>query len=200
MQQIILGLIGSNPVGTAGRCCTAQSSGCATPRPSPGALGITLHFFSPSSVQRNCSSSPSTPPQRRGGWRYSPAPPLSPQALFLLPDGALAVGTGLLTLLILLMAGAFYARMFRWDSFGELLAPAVLSWSPPFSSFGAGWFLGNLRHVLLYPLIALPFLCAYLPLPRYRPSRGASSPIPGIGVLDPGFSPPAGCLVGQGWD
>jgi hypothetical protein len=175
---------------------------CNTAPFSPWSFGYYLTFLLPflCAAELFFLSFYTSPAERRVEVLAS-ATPVSPRHYSFSRWGALAVGTGLLTLLILLMAGAFYARMFRWDSFGELLAPAVFVLVPALLFFlGAGWFLGNLRHVLLYPLIALPFLCAYLPLPRWLDPVGGrfflTYPLE-LGVLDPGFSLPPDVLWGR---
>ena len=175
---------------------------CATPRPFPWSFGYYLTFLLPFLCAAELFFLSFYTSPSGGGWRYSPAATLSPQALFLLPDGGIGGRNRTFDPSHPLDGRSLHARMFRWDSFGELLAPAVLSWSPPFSSFGAGWFLGNLRHVLLYPLIALPFLCAYLPLPRWLdPVGGASSsPIPWNWGTGSRLLPSRRMSCGAGWD
>ena len=192
------------------RCCTAKPSGeCAHTGPfPPGALGITLRIPSPLPL---CSGtvlplllSPHLPSGEAGVEVLASATPCLPQALFLLPMGALAGGTGVLTLLIL----------FRWPEplprpdvpLGQLWGtprPSGFCPSAPALLFflGAGWFLETFATVLLYPPYRLAFLMCLSPAaPLARPSRGAlflTYPLE-LGVLDPRLLPPAGCRVAAG--
>lgn len=122
------------------------------------------------------------------------ASPISPRRYAIPRWGAVLTGTTLLSLLVLGMAGVFYIRFFHWANFGELLAPAAFALLPPLIFFlGAGWFLGCRFPALLYPLAALPFLLAYLPIPPGLDPIGGgfflTYPLQ-LGMLDPAFSVP----------
>ena len=116
--------------------------------------------------------------------------------------GAALTGTVLQSLAVLLLSAVFYARMFRWYSWGSLFLPAAISLIPALVfSLGSGWLLGRLRPWLLYVWMLLPFALAALPLPEalglWNGGLCTSYPLT-LGMLDPAFSLPAAAWAVQG--
>ena len=112
------------------------------------------------------------------------ATPVRPWQYALARLGAALTGTVLQSLAVLLLSAVFYARMFRWYSWGSLFLPAAISLIPALVfALGSGWLLGRLRPWLVY-LWNGRFFSQY-PL--------------SLGTLDPAFSLPGGmCLVQSG--
>ncbi len=95
------------------------------------------------------------------------AAPVRPWQYALARLGAALTGTVLQSLAVLLLSAVFYARMFRWYSWGNLFLPAAISLIPALVfALGSGWLLGRLRPWLVYLWMPLPFLLQLLPLPE----------------------------------
>ena len=74
------------------------------------------------------------------------ATPVRPWQYALARLGAALTGTVLQSLAVLLLSAVFYARMFRWYSWGSLFLPAAISLIPAqVFALGSGWLLGRLR-------------------------------------------------------
>ena len=115
------------------------------------------------------------------------ATPVRPWQYALARLGAALTGTVLQSLAVLLLSAVFYARMFRWYSWGSLFLPAAISLIP----------------ALVFALwMPLPFLLPLLPLPELLSlwnGRFFSQYPLSLGTLDPAFSLPGGmCLVQSG--
>ena len=131
------------------------------------------------------------------------ATPVRPWQYALARLGAALTGTVLQSLAVLLLSAVFYARMFRWYSWGSLFLPAAISLIPALVfALGSGWLLGRLRPWLVYLWMPLPFLLQLLPLPELLSlwnGRFFSQYPLSLGTLDPAFSLPGGmCLVQSG--
>ena len=130
------------------------------------------------------------------------ATPVRPWQYALARLGAALTGTVLQSLAVLLLSAVFYARMFRWYSWGSLFLPAAISLIPALVfALGSGWLLGRLRPWLLYVWMLLPFALAALPLPEalglWNGGLCTSYPLT-LGMLDPAFSLPAAAWAVQG--
>ena len=129
------------------------------------------------------------------------ATPARPAVYALVRCCAALVGTALLCLAVVLLAGAFYGRMFHWYGWGTLLFPALITLVPPLVfALGSGWVLGRLRPWLVFAWMLLPFLLMALPLPEWfglwNGSIFTDRPL-SLGTLDPAFSLPAGTAAVQ---
>ena len=121
------------------------------------------------------------------------ATPVRPWQYALARLGAALTGTVLQSLAVLLLSAVFYARMFRWYSWGSLFLPAAISLIPALVfALGSGWLLGRLRPWLVYLWMPLPFLLQLLPLPELLSlwnGRFFSQYPLSLGTLDPGHVP-----------
>ena len=128
------------------------------------------------------------------------ATPVRPWQYALARLGAALTGTVLQSLAVLLLSAVFYARMFRWYSWGSLFLPAAISLIPALVfSLGSGWLLGRLRPWLVYLWMPLPFLLQLLPLPELLSlwnGRFFSQYPLSLGTLDPAFFPARGHVPG----
>lgn len=94
------------------------------------------------------------------------ATPVRQWKYMLLRGGAVLTAAAILCLCAASLAIIFYVRLFGWMDYGALLYPALLTLIPPvLFCLGAGLFLGWLRPVLLYALMAAVLLLSVLPLP-----------------------------------
>lgn len=130
------------------------------------------------------------------------ATPVRPSSYRLARCCAALAGTALLSLAVVLLAAAFYGRMFGWYGWSSLLLPAFITLAPPLIfALGSGWLLGRLRPWLLYVWMLLPFALAALPLPEalglWNGGLCTSYPLT-LGMLDPAFSLPAAAWAVQG--
>ena len=130
------------------------------------------------------------------------AAPVNPRLYGWVRCGAALAGTALLTLAALLLAAAFYGRMFHWYDWGTLLFPAAVTLLPPLIfALGSGWLLGRIKPVLVFPWMLLPVLLRALPLPAWMGLLNGSlfveRPL-ALGSLDPAFSLPLGAACLQG--
>ena len=129
------------------------------------------------------------------------ATPVRPWQYALARLGAALTGTVLQSLAVLLLSAVFYARMFRWYSWGSLFLPAAISLIPALVfALGSGWLLGRLRPWLLYVWMLVSPVCLALPLPEslglWNGRLFAQYPLT-LGTLDPAFTLPAAVLFVQ---
>ena len=129
------------------------------------------------------------------------ATPVRPWQYALARLGAALTGTVLQSLAVLLLSAVFYARMFRWYSWGSLFLPAAISLIPALVfALGSGWLLGRIRPWLIYVWMAVPFACMALPLPEtlslWNGSFFTNYPLT-LGILDPAFSLPVSVILVQ---
>lgn len=204
MQQIILGLIGSNPVVQPGGAVRHSHPGSVQHRALfPLELWVLPYISSPLPL---CSGTVlplllHLPSGEAGGGTRQRHPCL-PQALFLLPMGGIG------------------GRNRTFDPSHPLDGRSLLRpdvplgqlWGTPRPSgfcpgprpsllFGGGMVSGKPSPRPSLPAHRLAFLMCLSPAaPLARPSRGALLPhlSPGIGGTGSRLLPPAGCLVGQG--
>ena len=106
-----------------------------------------------------------------------------------------------LSFAVVLLAAAFYSRMFHWYGWSSLLFPTLLTLAPPLIfALGSGWALGRLQPRLLYVWMLAPFICSALPLPEalglWDGSFFTEYPLT-LGKLDPAFSAPAVVVLAQ---
>lgn len=115
--------------------------------------------------------------------------------------GAVLVGTAVLVLFVVGLCWGFYARLFYWTGFTELLAPLLLTLFPAVVfCLGLGWALGRVHPALVYVLMAAVFLLSWVPLPQALGFSLGSffTDYPRtLGVPDPAFSVPASVLCGR---
>ena len=95
------------------------------------------------------------------------AAPVKPSVYGLVRCCAALTGTALLSLAAAVLAAVFYGSLFRWQDWGSLVLPGLLTLVPPLVfALGSGWLLGRLRAWLIFPWMLLPVLLAALPLPE----------------------------------
>ena len=129
------------------------------------------------------------------------ATPVRPWQYALARLGAALTGTVLQSLAVLLLSAVFYARMFRWYSWGSLFLPAAISLIPALVfALGSGWLLGRWRPWALYVWMLVSPVCLALPLPEslglWNGRLFAQYPLT-LGTLDPAFTLPAAVLFVQ---
>ncbi len=129
------------------------------------------------------------------------ATPVRPSSYRLARCCAALAGTALLSLAVVLLAAAFYGRMFGWYGWSSLLLPAFITLAPPLIfALGSGWLLGRLRPWLLFVWMPLPVLLTALPLPEFLGLLNGgvfvNRPLT-LGALDPAFSLSAGTVIAQ---
>ena len=129
------------------------------------------------------------------------AAPVDPRLYALVRCAAALTGTGLLVLACLAGAAVSYGRYFGWYGWGELLAPAAVALLPPLVfALGSGWLLGRIRPWLVYVWMAVPFVCAALPLPAalglWNGTFFTGYPLT-LDALDPAFTVPAAVMLAQ---
>lgn len=129
------------------------------------------------------------------------ATPFKPSAYGLVRCCSALAGTALLSFAVVLLAAAFYSRMFHWYGWSSLLFPTLLTLAPPLIfALGSGWALGRLQPRLLYVWMLAPFVCSALPLPEalglWDGSFFTEYPLT-LGKLDPAFSAPAVVVLAQ---
>ena len=128
----------------------------------------------------------------------APAPPLQ---YALIRCAAAFLGIFLLVLACLAEAAVFYSYCFGWYGWSGLLLPALITLAPPLIfALGSGWFLGGLDPRLIYVWMAVPVLCAVLPLPEAAGMLSGSFfteyPLT-LEATDPAFSLPLSVRVFQ---
>ena len=129
------------------------------------------------------------------------ATPFKPSVYGLVRCCSALAGTALLSFAVVLLAVAFYSRMFHWYGWSSLLFPTLLTLAPPLIfALGSGWALGRLQPRLLYVWMLAPFVCSALPLPEalglWDGSFFTEYPLT-LGKLDPAFSAPAVVVLAQ---
>lgn len=147
-----------------------------------------LRFFTSEAALRTAVLTDATPADRR--------------AYALTRCAAALVGAVLLTTAVLLLAGAFYSRYFRWHDWAALAPAAVVTLLPPLVfALGSGWALAGLRPWLLYVWMPVPLILAALPLPEalglWNGSLFSTYPLT-LETLDPGFQLPWSVWLAQG--
>ena len=130
------------------------------------------------------------------------AVPVKPSVYGLVRCCAALTGTALLSLAAAVLAAVFYRSLFRWQDWGSLVLPGLLTLVPLLVfALGSGWLLGRLRAWLIFPWMLLPVLLAALPLPEalglWNGSLFAKQPLE-LGILDPAFSLPGEAIAAQG--
>ena len=99
------------------------------------------------------------------------AAPVKPSVYGLVRCCAALTGTALLSLAAAVLAAVFYGSLFRWQDWGSLVLPGLLTLVPPLVfALGSGWLLGRLRAWLIFPWMLLPVLLASCSPGRYPAS------------------------------
>ena len=115
--------------------------------------------------------------------------------------GAILLGSLLLSLCVIVLCLAFYGYFFRYTSFFTLLAPALVTLLPAMIfCLGMGWGLGKIHPAMVYLLMAVVFLLAWLPLPQaldFSLSSFFTEYPLALGTLDPAFTLPGPILFGR---
>ena len=117
---------------------------------------------------------------------------------------AIAAGFLIISLFVILISLVFYARIFRFFSFGAFIIPILITLIPGFLFiFGIGLLAGSVHSNILYVLMIAILLLGFFPLPHFFDIYGnnlfAAFPLtlPAGADGEPAFSLPVSFIAGK---